>query len=244
MTPQPCPVDSHGSTWTPLERELLRVLAIQVKYLTEEQTIRGWGPQAGDAIAALQSTGLIVRETLEVYDVAAPRQPLYFWSPGQPAPTSQNLIELSDRLINRWRSRLQPQTVYRASREAANAFGARSNEPDRSSEWSHDLFLSEVFLHYRASHTEESACWFGESYFPKLGLTIKHLKDPDAFLLENRQAIRVIEIGGKYSVEHLQALHDHCAGGAYRRVQEFASPTGSHSAHSLYAQKLLPYEIW
>ena len=146
--------------------------------------------------------------------------------------------------MRRGSQQLQPRTVFYASRQAANAYGARSNEPDRSSEWSHDLFISEVYLRYRDCRGQEVANWYGESFLPKLGFVIKNMKDPDAFLLIGPRISRIIEIGGKYSVEHLEALHEHCAGGAFRRISEFAARNDAFPMLQLYNQEIIPYEIW
>ncbi len=39
------------------------------------------------------------------------------------------------------------------------------------------------------------------------------MKDPDAFLLDREgNTLRVIESGGKYDAERVEAFHEHCAG--------------------------------
>jgi hypothetical protein len=239
-------------TWTQLELEVLRALSVQVKYLTTEQIARGWcdmGNHADESsecvIESLRRSGLMEEETIEVYETPRPTQPLLEWTPGDPPPTAGQLHQLADLLATRWSQRLQAVQVFRASREAANVFGATTGEgKDRSSDWSHDLLISEVLLRYRAVHPVEVKDWIGESFVPKLGLTIKGMKDPDAFLIVAGRIERIIEIGGKYSVEHLQALHEHCAGGAYRRLREFASSQGGRPVLRLYDQQSIPYEIW
>ncbi len=38
------------------------------------------------------------------------------------------------------------------------------------------------------------------------------MKDPDAFLLDGEgNTLRVIESGGKYDTERVEAFHEHCA---------------------------------
>lgn len=234
--------------WTVVEREVLRALSIQVKYLTVEQVARGWlvaDREAECLLERLAESGLAVRDTIEVYDAPQPTRPLLEWRPGDAPPTQAELAQIAQDLAVRWGDRLSPVNVFRASPESANSFGATTvGSENRSSDWSHDLFISEVLLRYRDSRKPDVKNWLGESFVPKLGLTIKGMKDPDAFLVVDGRIERIIEIGGKYTVEHLRALHEHCAGDAYHRLQEFASNNGGRHALRLYDKQRIPYEIW
>ena len=223
-----------------------------MKYLTADQIARGWfagcdepESEAANLLDSLADSDLIIEETIEVYDAPRPARPLMAWRPGEPPPTPGRLNALAETLADRWSEHLRPVTVFHGSRNAANAFGASIAETrERSSDWSHDLLISEVLLRYRESRESEVKHWLGESFVPKLGLTIRGMKDPDAFLIVDGRIERVIETGGKYTVEHLRALHRHCDGGAYRRLQEFASTNGGRQVLRLYDKQRIPYEIW
>ncbi len=74
----------------------------------------------------------------------------------------------------------------------------------------HDLLLGEVFVAYLRDEPESARRWVGEATRPKAGYGVK---DPDAFLLdEEGNTLRVIESGGKYDPERVEAFHEHCAG--------------------------------
>ena len=245
----------HGrptSQWSDIELSVVRTLSVQVKYLTVEQVARGWFVDCDepkhDATCLLESlanSDLLIEETIEVYDAPHPFRPLLEWKPGDPPPTFDRLNQLAETLGNRWSERLRPVTVFQTSRKAANSFGTTTTDSkDRSSDWSHDLFISEVLLRYRKARKSEVDDWIGEAFLPKLGFMIKGMKDPDAFLVVDGRIERVIEIGGKYTAEHLRSLHEHCDGGAYKRIQEFASSKRGTQALRLYDKRRIPYEIW
>ena len=231
---------------------VVRALSIQVKYLTIEHIARGWffevaepQPKATQLVDSLVRSGLVVADIIEIYDIPMPPGPLFEWKPLQPTPAFEQFSQLAELLANRWSNLLRTVTIYQASREAANLFGASTvDSTKRSSDWSHDLFISDVFLRYRQTRKPDAANWLGESFVPKFGTKIKGMKDPDAFLLIDGRIERVVEIGGKYTAEHLLALHDHCAGGAFRRLHSFAAKNQGKLAVRLYDNKLIPYEIW
>jgi hypothetical protein len=164
--------ENPAPRWTVAEREVLRALSIQVKYLTVEQVARGWFiagavREAECLLEHLAEAGLITQETVEIYDAPCPKRPLKEWKPGDPPPTLGELDALAATLTNRWSERLRPLTVYLASREAANSFGATTVSKDRSSDWSHDLFITEVLLQYRDSRKPEVRNWLGEAFVPR-----------------------------------------------------------------------------
>lgn len=237
--------------WTALELDVLRALSIQVKYLTIQQVATGWCTASDDPRAsatrildALAAADLIEEELLEVYDAPLPIRPIFQWQPGEPSPTIDSLRHVAELLASRWSDRLRPVTVYRASQSASNCFGARNTDTGRSCEWSHDLFISTVLLHYRKLSPEFGRNWIGEAALPKLGFSVRGMKDPDAFLIQYGRIERIIEIGGRYTEEHLQALHEHCAGGAARKLTEHARAGGGQQTLRLYENRHIPYEIW
>lgn len=173
------------------------------------------------------------------------RRPVWQWSPEDPPPTAKEFERVSAILNSRWLNELVSVTVIVAGHEALNAFGSsRGKIEERTSDWSHDLLISDVFLHYRKHEPDRVADWYGEAFVPKLGKRIKGMKDPDAFLLVDRRIRRVIEIGGKYSVAHLQALHQHCDGGAYSRLREYVENQQGQCSLELYDHVRIAYEIW
>ena len=82
----------------------------------------------------------------------------------------------------------------------------------------HDLHVSQVFLFYRENRPDLASLWVGEDSVIPLN---EHEKRPDAVLLnEAKEILRVVEFGGAYKADRVQAVHDFCW------------------------QRNLPYELW
>lgn len=229
--------------------ELIRGLAVQVKFASLEQVACTWLAgdltRAEDALGGLVRSGLAERADIEVRTTPAQDRPLFAWTPDLADPTQDELTEVAARLAARSAGSFSAITVYRASRAAANLFGVRSSGFGCPCEWTHDYRLAETFLWYRANRPAEAARWLAEGAMPKWGKQVRRMKDPDAFLLDPEGRIeRVIEIAGKYSASHLWNFHRHCAGGAHRRIAEACIHKGSRLPVLLYDRVEIGYELW
>lgn len=234
-----------------LTTELLRTLAQRVRFLTAEQAARGWFATADDPAAAaavlaeLHSRELVERAVIEVRTAGTIAKPLFRWRPGQKTPAPETWFRLEELLATRWSEEMVATEVFIAAPRAANLLGVRPPGLGRPCEWSHDLRITEVYLHYRQTRPELARRWRGEGARPKWGHRIGRMKDPDAMLLDGRGAIaEVIEIAGKYSAAHLADLHDHCAGDAYERFESWRSASGVDFAQNPYERIEIGYELW
>jgi hypothetical protein len=242
-----------NSLWTATEYDVLRALAVQVGTLSLDQIVRGWlapghnaEQHAESLITNLVRAKLICRRIVEAHPLICIKRPLFSWRPGKPAPNEELLSELSVKSCRRWTESEKPVEVFIASRIAVRLFGAFGSARDaKPCEATHDLHVSEVFIRYRRFATRLSRTWLGESAFPKLGLHIRGIKDPDAFLMGSKhRANRVVEFAGKYSVKHLQRFHLHCAGRAAEQLRVNGQKRGSKHLMRLYHPDGTGYEIW
>ncbi len=235
-----------------LALETLRMLAVQVNMASRVQVIRSYmglceEPEkvCDGSLRFLLRAGLIERATIEVRTAGPATKPVFVWQPDWGDPDRAELEELAESLAVRWSSPFEAVEVYIASRVAANLFGVRGAGVGRPCEWSHNFRLTEVFLHYREHSPDLLTRWVGEVAVTKWGKRVKHMKDPDAFLMDQRGQIeRVIEVAGKYTADHLSDIHQHCGGEAYRRLNDLADENGADSSLHPYGRREIGYELW
>ena len=231
--------------WSEAEQEILRAITLQVRLLTLEQVARGWFSGdthvAADCMKRLEAATLITCRTLEVAELEPRTRPLFSWRPNRPTP-KRALKRVSSSALKRWRGDFISCQSFIAAPRAVRAFGAFSDlRRIRSCEVTHDFHLSEVFIHYRISRPRQAKLWLGEAAFPKLGRMLSRMKDPDAFLIGDEGKIeKVIEVAGRYTVEHLTDFHNHCAERAAARL----SKGRTNCFSNMYDAKGTRYEIW
>ncbi len=232
--------------------DVLRALAVQIRFVTQEQLTRGWfygrsnaSAESMRVIEFLAHRGLIDRARIEVRDSDPVAKPLFAWRPGEPDPSPRRWEQLAAHLAARWSERFTTHEVLFASPAAANFFGAKDAGTGRPCEWSHDYRLTEVYLRYRAVEPKAIACWQGELARSKWGKQVPRMKDPDAMLLDDTGTIqRIIEVAGKYSAEHLADLHNHCAGDGYERLDAWQQRLGTPLPNNPYELVEIGYELW
>lgn len=238
--------------WQPVERAILRALALQVRLMTLDQIARIWfadapapNDSAREAVRRLEGAALLRRHVFEAHPLLPLDEPILTWTPQDRFPTEPELQEISRAVTGRWKLPEQPVEAFLATRETCHLFGvfhgASSTKP---CEATHDLHVAEVFVRYSRRHAALAADWLGEAAFPKLGFEIRRMKDPDAFIVDADGSIqRVVEFAGKYNVEHLEALHKHCAGQAHDRIARSVQNSRGQLSR-LYSPSGTEYEIW
>jgi hypothetical protein len=243
----------QSSEWSPVEQDLLRTIALRIRLITAAQIARGWfGDQADgerapvQALQRLEAAGLIARRSTEAHPLLDLRQPLFAWKVGTPGPSGEQLRTISERTRSRWSEPHLPVDLFLATKRATALFGAFVDARDfRHCEATHDLHLSQAYITYRRRFPRLAKLWHGEAAFPKMGFEISHMKDPDAFLIDRMDtATRVVEFAGSYEVDHLKAFHEHCAGGAARRLATHGWMKSKSRLSSLYAPAGTSYELW
>lgn len=232
--------------------DILRTLALKVRFLTSEQVATEWYDGGGNALSSaadmladLESRQLVSRTTIEIRSAGCTEKPVFSWTPAAREPSVEDWERLAERFAVRWSPRLLPVEVFSAAPRTANLFGARPVGAGRPCEWSHDYRLTEVFLRYRKASPDAAARWKGEAARPKWGRRIPRMKDPDAMLIDQECAIdKVIEVAGKYSPAHLVDLHQHCAGTAFERLEQWQANGHEHRIRNPYQRGEIGYELW
>ncbi len=193
------------------ERDLLEVLADQLRIVTPEQIARAWFAQQ---VNAMRSTTRLVRRLSEndwlrmrrvlARPVSRLLGPLLSWRHGQPTP---DLASLSRRLHHRSRCAAHLAIVVEATTRTRALFGTSGFRPRlKLTQTSHDLHVAEIFFRYRESRWDVRRFWVSEDRLP---MTWPIRQRPDAILVDDAGDVhRALEYGGDYSVERLSALHD------------------------------------
>jgi hypothetical protein len=120
-----------------------------------------------------------------------------------------DFVAISRALQRRWKMPARKVEVFLASQKAAAILGGASlGLVKHLCQATHDLHVSEVFLFYRENRPDQAALWVGEDV---VAAECKGVKRPDAFLRgEHGATFRVVEFGGAYKPDRVQALHEHC----------------------------------
>jgi hypothetical protein len=201
-------------TLTGREQELVQALAACIRMVTLPQVHRTWWPAtaAGERncrrrLARLCAAGLLARGRVLAHPILSfEGGPLFRWQPGEPAPDAHRLHRLSYQLQSRWTEALRPTTVYLATRRAAALFGGVADGKVRNScQATHDLHVSEIYLHLKRTDPVLAACWVGEDI---LAPSRRGQKLPDAILCDpSGRPLLVMECGGAYPFERVMAFH-------------------------------------
>ena len=190
------------------EKEVLRVLASDVRTFSDRQVATTWWSDCPTglhrcrvALNRLQRKGWLVLGKVLARSVKLSAKPVYRWSPGDPSPDFvSHARTLHERVLK------QPElvTICMATEKTNNLLGVGRRSTVRLAQLTHELLVSQVYLRYR-SLGFENANWIGEDRLPaEWRLRVR----PDALLVDiNGNFVRAVEYGGDYSVERLEELH-------------------------------------
>ena len=208
----------------PATDELFEVLAVRVRVLSLGQVSRTWWPDVSPATARsrlerLRASGLVdlhrrlAREELDLL------RPLATWEPGQETPSLASVARCAQ---TRWSTPPRSTLCVVATTATGVRFAGRGGRPPRESEWTHDLQLSQVYLHFRAHAPRRAARWQHEDLAerPKSTSPRPGEKLPDAIIHDDGRAVAVEIVGNSYGREKLEAFHSYCD------------------------ERRLPYELW
>jgi len=202
---------------------LIGMLVRKTRLATIHQvTIAWWGESESAArnarrrIRALCSAGWLDSRPLLARPLLTLSEPVCIWRPGDATP---NFDRLAWRLQSRWKLPARRVSVLAASRHARRVFGGSGRRPFRNvCQFTHDLHVTAIYLHYGRSCPEAAAAWRGED---DLSLGRRGQAHPDALLVDDQgRAYRAIEFGGRYAADRLRHFHSDCC------------------------RRKLPYEVW
>lgn len=199
--------------WSAKELSVLEALATKVRMLTRAQVARGWwaGNQNSTRVATrhlsrLEAAGLIERASIDAAPLLPLCGPVCIWDVQKPSPDARDVARS---LISRWREPSEPTTIFVATKHLANVFGSFGGGLRDALSGTHDLHLSEVYLHFIKHHPRDANDWRGEDVFRKAGFGVK---DPDALVLDKSGEVRkIVEFGGRYDHRRVAEFHQHCA---------------------------------
>jgi hypothetical protein len=206
------------------ELVLLELLANHVRLLAVAQLARAslagqryTRRHATSLAQQLADSGWLRMSEIFARPISPLHRPLCQWRHSEPMP---DLLRLSRRLHQRASFSAARTVVVSAARKTYALFGTsqRTASPIKLTQATHDLHVTEVYLHYAQRGFEPGLRWVSEDRLPE---TWRLRQRPDALLIDHAgEFVRAVEYGGDYSWGRLAELH-----------------------HGL-ASIPLPYEIW
>ena len=191
--------------------DLLQTLALRVRLLSLDQVARGWcqghHANAHRLLEPFIESGWITAVVLSARPVEPPSAPVCLWAPEEPPPALGTVAYVLQR-----RGQgvpLQPIPAVLATTRTGRLLGVHCRGHLKNPiQAGHDLGLSEVYLWYRQNRMEAIPHWRGEEV---IASERRGEKLPDAVLIdEQNRTRRVIEFGGFYDRERLEAFHQDC----------------------------------
>ena len=197
---------------TPRDLAVVQALVQKVRLFSQRQIVDHWwnGEQANSRrrLKRLADRNLIQRTIVVARPAPLFESPLITWKPGDAAP---DFGKIAYRCQARWRSRPARQSVvWLATKVASHAFGGTARgKLKHSMQATHDLGVAAVWLRLQQVAPQWAAAWRSEDL---LAHTRTGQKLPDAFIVDDaEQVIWVIEFGGGYDAERVEAFHRDCA---------------------------------
>lgn len=204
-------------------RDLVETMARQIRLTLFEQLVRAWWGTTYSAdrnarrlVNDLVSEGWLETHRLLARPLLSLKEPAIIWYPDAPTPDFARCARMLQR---RWTAPAQPQVVVSASKFARRVFGGTDRRAVRNPcQTTHDLHVTEVYLHYRTVCRDLAALWRGED---EIAAERKNQVLPDALLVDTAgNPIRAIDFGGSYDARRLKHFHEDCG------------------------NRQLPYEVW
>ena len=189
------------------DEEIIRILSNAVRALSLEQVARTWWTNSrwGRSRAKKTLEELSIEDLLHVRRVLSRpilerSEPIATWQLDAEVPDFKSLVT---HLHLRAATPAKMLTIAFASHKSIALFSRRRMTTIKLTQMTHDLHVSEVFLHYRKQGL--ASAWLSEDQLP-VEWPIR--ERPDAVLLgKNQTIVHAIEYGGDYPVERLQELH-------------------------------------
>lgn len=191
------------------ERDLtvLRALSLQVRLFGQRQLADTlWHGDIANARRRLRrfvELGLVERKSALSRPLPDLLAPVWQWRPGQPEPDAG---QIAFELQSRWRYRaLRSTIIFTPTRVIVDHFGGRQ-KGTLSSQVSHDLGVSAVWLWFCRYQPQSAAAWRSEDMLTDIesGESV-----PDAVLVDNNeQPVVLIEFGGDYAADRVASFHD------------------------------------
>ncbi len=209
---------------TSRDLQILDTLTRRVRVMSIQQIARTWWAESADCtrvaqnrLRALEAEGLLHIDSAPAHPELQLEEPVARWALDERSP---DFGAVSYQLQSRWREHPILTSCVSASKIAANRFGGYGGRPPRAVERTHDIHMAQVFLRYRKEHPALIKHWVFEEQVKaerkraarsaeRLYVSDAGEKLPDAFL-RSPSGTKVIEFGGAYGKDKLQAFHAYC----------------------------------
>ena len=190
------------------DEEIVRIVANTVRVLSLQQVAREWWSDTrwGRSRAKRTVEELAVEDLLHVRRVLSRpiellKAPLLRWQHGDQEPDFESLAR---QLHGRAKQPARMVKIIFATPRSVALFSRHGLPTIKLTQMTHDLHVSEVFLHYR--RRGETNAWRSEDQLPA-DWPIR--ERPDAVLCDvNGDIVHAVEYGGDYPAERLAELHD------------------------------------
>ncbi len=196
---------------TQRDQDILQALAQKVRLFSQRQIVDHWwnGEPANcrRRLQRLASQQLIRQITVLARPTPLLESPLVSWRPGDSAP---DFGSVAWRCQERWRMRPARQcAAWIATEDGSRQYGGVARgELKHPTQATHDLGVACVWLRLHQVAPQWAAAWRGEDL---LAHTRRGQKLPDAFIVgDAEQVLWVIEFGGGYDSERVEAFHWDC----------------------------------
>jgi len=191
---------------TTRDQDILKTLSQRIRILTADQISTHWWNSNRAAsftrLKAMASWGLLELTPAFAQILPPVTVPLLQWNPKKASP---NMGAVSYALKARWSMPVQSTIIVTATKRGAATVGGFGGRLPRASETAHDIGMAEVYLHFRHHHPEREKGWRPEAFLYEQGWGQRE-RLPDAMIV-TRAEKTVIEFGGAYSKNKLQAFH-------------------------------------
>ncbi len=190
--------------------EILKPLTSKVSVLTHAQIARTFLARTSDQeqelqsiITELEEADFIASYTAIVHPELNLNAPLCSYSPGDPDP---DFRALARETRGRWKRAPVATNIVYATKRARRVFGGYlGGKKPRPSETCHDIHLTQIYLDYWARDRAAALAWVSEAELrQERGKNNGPL--PDAEIRTAEPVI--IEFGGAYSRQKLEAIHE------------------------------------
>ena len=187
--------------------EIIRVLASSVRVMSLQQVARDWWSdtrwgrsRANRTLGELTTAKLLhVRRVLS-RPIAPLHATLTVWRPGEAEPDFETLAK---QLHRRAMKPAHMLTIVFAARRSVALFSPGAMPTIKLTQMTHDLHVSEVFLHYR--RRGQQTAWLSEDHLPS---DWPLRQRPDAVLCDHGgEIVHAVEYGGDYPAKRLIELH-------------------------------------
>lgn len=197
---------------TERDEELIMTLVMKTRVLSLDQIADTWwqglayGQQCARRRLAILAQGKLVNRLRIMARPLPPLPgPLACWKPEEQQPQFE---PVAWKLRSRWQQPARQITAVVATKVAARRFGGKnSHRLKHRHQVTHDLGVSQVYLHFRTHTPARALRWMGEDRLPKK----RGQKVPDAMLESTAELPQeAIEFGGSYDATRLKTFHHYC----------------------------------